>query len=620
MGWAPVGAGLTGDVVYVGRGCPGDTYRANPSGKVALIDRGSCAVSLKVDRAAKAGAIGVLIAMVDASDPISFSFGGGTTFVPTLVITKAVGDLIKAHLGAPVNVTLSPTIFVPLVGSMVSSSSRGPSYSYNSIKPDIGAPGASVSAQVGTGNGETAFGGTSGASPMVAGSAALLVEAYPDRSPAQIKALLMNSAETSIQLDPALHPGVLAPITRIGGGELRVDRAYHSTTAAWDRDDNTGSLSFGYHAVAQSESFGRTVVVRNYSNKDRTYAISSQFRYADGAANGAVSIRMPATVTVPANSSANFEVRLSVDAARLPDWDLNGGPLGGAGPLLQGVEFDGYLHITDAKDNVHLAWQILPHKAADVSALLAQFNPAKGNGVLVLDNKRGATAGVVEVFSLTGQSPAIKKKFLPAPGDGFAVVDLHSVGVRLVDLGGQPGVQFAINTYGDRSHPNYPAAFDVAIDNNLDGQPDFEVFNSELGGFAASGQNAVFVFNDKTGRSVPVFFADADLDSANVILTAPLSALGLAPGSQFRFSVYAIDDYFTGNVTDAIENMTYTLASPAFVVDAGSSFSVPVGAKGGLNVSTLPGGAVASPSQLGFLLLYRDSQPRQEADAIKLAP
>src|SRR5439155_13131683 len=44
VGWAPVAGGFTGDVVYVGRGCPGDTYRADPAGKVALIDRGTCAV------------------------------------------------------------------------------------------------------------------------------------------------------------------------------------------------------------------------------------------------------------------------------------------------------------------------------------------------------------------------------------------------------------------------------------------------------------------------------------------------------------------------------------------------------------------------------------------------
>jgi len=78
VGWAPVVNGFTGDVVYVGRGCEGDAYLASPAGKIALIDRGGCNVSLKVDRAAKAGAIGVLIGLVAAGDPISFAFGGGT--------------------------------------------------------------------------------------------------------------------------------------------------------------------------------------------------------------------------------------------------------------------------------------------------------------------------------------------------------------------------------------------------------------------------------------------------------------------------------------------------------------------------------------------------------------
>src|SRR5262249_19027538 len=153
--WAPVVGVTTGEVAFVGRGCPAgsiaemspeDPYLASPAGKVALIDRGSCSISLKVDRAAQAGAIGVLIGLVAAGDAVSFSFGGGTTFVPTLVITQSTANLIKANIAAPVNVTFSSAISISLAGSMVSSSARGPGLSYNSIKPDIGAPGASVSA------------------------------------------------------------------------------------------------------------------------------------------------------------------------------------------------------------------------------------------------------------------------------------------------------------------------------------------------------------------------------------------------------------------------------------------------------------------------------------------
>src|SRR5207245_4113014 len=128
--WAPVDGGFNmQQVSYVGRGCPGvDAYLDNPAGKVALIDRGACNVSLKVDRAAKAGAVGVLIGLVASGDAVSFSFGGGTMFVPTLVITQSTSGLIKGQITAPVIATLSPTVTTPLVMSMVSSSSRGPNY------------------------------------------------------------------------------------------------------------------------------------------------------------------------------------------------------------------------------------------------------------------------------------------------------------------------------------------------------------------------------------------------------------------------------------------------------------------------------------------------------------
>ena len=91
---------------------------------------------------------------------------------------------------------------------MVGSSSRGPSNLGNLLKPEIGAPGASVSAVAGTGTGTEPFGGTSGAAPMVSGAAALLQGAFPSRSPLEIKAVLMNTAETDIMNRPEVFGGV----------------------------------------------------------------------------------------------------------------------------------------------------------------------------------------------------------------------------------------------------------------------------------------------------------------------------------------------------------------------------------------------------------------------------
>jgi hypothetical protein len=123
LDFAPVDTAVTADVVYVGRGCPAgsispgspaDPYLADPSGKIALIDRGACAVSLKIDAAANAGAVGVLIGLVAPGNAVSFTYAGGSNFVPSLVITQDTSNAIKGALGSsPVNATISPNNAIP---------------------------------------------------------------------------------------------------------------------------------------------------------------------------------------------------------------------------------------------------------------------------------------------------------------------------------------------------------------------------------------------------------------------------------------------------------------------------------------------------------------------------
>jgi subtilisin family serine protease len=592
------------------------------TGKILLVDRGTCAISIKVSNGAAAGALAVVsannAAQAPGDLPPDFSYGGGTPSVAGYSITRADGTLLKTVLGQ--TATINPALAVSLVGNMVPTSSRGPSYSYNAIKPDIGAPGASLSAQYGTGNGQTVFGGTSGAAPMVTGSAALVIQKFPGITPLEVKARLMNTGETNIGINPVGLSGYLAPITRIGGGEVRVDKAIATKTAAWDADDLTGSLSYGYAALTGSKAFQKTVVVRNYSNTTRTYTITPTFRYADDAASGAVTISAPASIKVKANSTAFFNVKVKVDVSKLPVWDLNGGARGGDGYRLQGFEFDGYISIADTTDTIHVAWQILPHRAAEVTPASTNVILSGGTGSLKLNHTGGALDGNVDVFALLGTSGRIPNKYLPGDGDNYAVVDLKNFGARLVDLGsGQYGIQFAVNTFGTRSHPNYPAEFDVYLDTNMDGTDDFVIYNFENGGFGVTGQNVVAVINLNTNAGGIFFFSDADLNSGNIIMTAPLSFLGITPGTQFKVSVSACDNYFTGSCTDSITGMTYTAGAPRYYPDNYAPV-VPQGGSTTLNIFTLSGGDTASPSQLGLLLMYRDARQQREADAIFITP
>ncbi len=630
LSWAPVNGTVTGNVVYVGSACPGDTLLANPSGAIALVDRGVCSVSLKVDNVANAGAIGVLIGLVAPGDAVSFSNGGGSNFPPSLVIIQSYANVIKTALGSsPVSATLSPNNAISLAGNIASYSSRGPNYSYNALKPDISAPGTVVAAAVGTGNGQSSEDGTSFATPLTSGSAALLLSQNHTLGPLDIKALLMETSNTAVFNNTATQPGVLTPMSRMGAGELRVDHATAASTAVWDASDPLAvSLSFGAFRLNAGATYKKKVVVRNYSASARTYTITNTYRAAPNTTG--VTIAVPSSVPVPANGSVSFTMSLTVTPANLPVWTLNGGSLGASGELLNTVEYAGYLTFTSGPESVHVPWHILPHKAANVTpastSLALGGNPAN----LTLFNNNATVGGAVSVFSLTGTGTQFPASVLPAPGSDFAVINLQAAGVRPVCLDqacSAFGAQFAINTFGPRSHPDVPAEFDVLIDVNNDGTPDLDIFNADIGSETTgtlSGQNGVFIADLAAGTaSGPFFYTVADLDSANAILTAPLSALKTAAGlslgisTPFTFSVLAFDNYFTGNLTDEIGPMQYELDMPqVFALD----LTVPANSSSPLMIIPTSPYNGNSPSQTGLLLMYQDAPAGAEAARIMVTP
>jgi len=428
-------------------------------------------------------------------------------------------------------------------------------------------------------------------------------------------------------------------MSRMGAGELRADRAAASSTSVWDASEPLAvSISFGTYRLNAAQNFKKKIVVKNYSSAARTYTISNTYRDAPNTTG--VTLTTPASISVPANGAASFTMSLSVNPASLPVWTLNGGTQGGNGELLNTVEYGGYLNFTSGTEKVHIPWHILPHKAANVQSasttLALNGNPAN----LTISNTSGALGGAVDVFSLTGTGTQFPASVLPAPGSDYAVVNLQAVGLRLVCLDSgcnSLGAQFAITTFGQRSHPDVPAEFDVIIDVNQDGTPDLDIYNEDIGMATAgafSGQNGVFVADLAAGTSSgPYFYTIADLDSANVIFTVPLAALTTANGLQltystpFSYSVAAFDNYYTGNLTDFIGPMNYELDMPQFFpatadfsVAPNTALALPVIPNNTANVYFTGPYNGNSPSQTGLLLMYTDGKTGRETDRVTVTP
>lgn len=639
LDWAAVTEEVSGPLVYVGRGCAGDPYLGGDdlSGKVALIDRGACNVSLKIDRAAKAGAIGVLIANNAPGDPPGFSNGGGDKTVPTLVISQDDGTALKNMLKgpSPVTATYSPDVGTALVGSMASTSARGPAPSSQAIKPDIGAPGASVSAEVGTGDGETAFGGTSGAAPMVSGAAALLLQAFPTLAPYEIKARLMNTAERNILNNPVSpQPEVLAPITRIGAGEVRVDRARATESIAYERDSKIASLSFGYRPVNGASAvttFRKNIEICNLGSTPRRYTPANLFRYDDDALSGAVAVSFaPPYVDVPAGGKGAIRMSVAVTPAALPDWPMDDGSRTGDGVLWRQSEFDGYVEIRgDDGQFVSLPWHILPRKAADMRAdtqdLLLAGDPGEEAGSFSVKNSLGSREGVTEIFDLLGTSP-VDYPTPPPPGANFSRVDLKAFGARVFGYAGQYYVQFVVATYGEPAHPNYPAGIEIDIDVTGEGDADFAVYQTELGGFGATGQNVTAVYDFANDTESVSFFTDCDLDAGAISFYVDLADLGIGLGDSMKIVVWGYDNYFTDWTTDYIADgpnlIRYTPGLSRFYTDPPYTATAVPGDSASVAVWREPVwselGDWYSPSQTGFLLFHRQAATKRWTDEVRV--
>jgi hypothetical protein len=113
--------GTTGNVALVDDGVGPNTADACETpfvnagaiaGNIALVDRGTCAFTLKVKNAQNAGAIAVVVAENTLANPAPMAGVDPTITIPSVRISRAHGNLIKGQLAIPetVNVTMKVNV------------------------------------------------------------------------------------------------------------------------------------------------------------------------------------------------------------------------------------------------------------------------------------------------------------------------------------------------------------------------------------------------------------------------------------------------------------------------------------------------------------------------------
>ena len=278
------------DVVYCGLGTKNDFASKNVKGKIALIDRGQIYFGDKDLNAKDAGAVGVIVCNNVSGVPkialVSQDNPSRTDFIPFLFVSFTDGQFLKRNLGTQFFISNEAGL-----GLMAEFSSAGPTSDFY-FKPDLVAPGVNISSTY-LNNSYMEISGTSMASPIVAGCAALLKQAKPTLSPQEIKYLMMNTAD--ILYNPASN-FPYAP-TLQGAGRVNIFNAVNSTGIIYP-----AALIFGNGEVSKTFS----VTLKNLSTNTKTFNTSVLT-----ASNGSASFNLPSSITVKGNSTNTFSITLT---------------------------------------------------------------------------------------------------------------------------------------------------------------------------------------------------------------------------------------------------------------------------------------------------------------------
>lgn len=320
---------VTGKVVALSdkdnlEGCKAysDADKAAVNGNIVWIswddNHVTCGSGQRFNMAEQAGAKAVLFA---SQSNIPEAGIGGNTDIPGFQLSKNSNtEALQAALKAgTLNVTLDNTLkhaqkvdySGELQDTVANFTSRGSHGSLDgTTKPDVAAPGVGIiSASAGTGNKFELMSGTSMATPLTSGVAALVAQAHPDYGPSQLKAQLVNTATHDIREQGGT---TLESPLRVGTGRIDTPNAVTNEVLVASKDNPSAVAGqFGVVLVPQ-EGYKATKTFTVTNNSDHVANYYNIHYSARTSTPGVTYSVDKSTLSVPAHGTAEFSVTLSI--------------------------------------------------------------------------------------------------------------------------------------------------------------------------------------------------------------------------------------------------------------------------------------------------------------------
>jgi subtilisin family serine protease len=557
-----------------------DAARVN--GKIAFLEWTDNAVVSRCNSATRsanveaAGAIGAIL----GDDEETFTGNiTGSADIPVVLTTKSGADSIRTALQASQPVTVTSTTagdfsqLLPTNDDKVGDSSSRGIRDAGNVKPDVSAVGTSVfSTAMDTGNQGVSFTGTSMASPMVAGLAALVKSIRKDWTPEEVKADIMNTAGQDLFTGDS-HTGTTYAPNRVGAGRIQADGALRNLVVAYDASDpGAVSVSFGPVAVTAATTLTKSVTVSNKSLGTATFNVG----YHPITSVPGVSYQVtPASITLGPAAKTTLTVKLVVtnpalltktqDATKTNSVTLGTPPM--TFPFESLADASGRIELTPTGVYTGPALRVPVYSAPRPASTMAQPAAVTLPGSVVQSvamalSGKGLNQGVAgalvrsysagfELQATSGPAPACAT---PAAQACIRIPDDRSADLKYVgftsdspiapSFGLAPFDQgegyFAVTTQAPWQTPAGPQEFDILIDTNNDGFPDALLYNtrfgstdlflSELVDITSPDPNNWFVRDD---RLINDRFGNVDtalFDSDTMVLPVWLGALGTDSG------------------------------------------------------------------------------------------